>query len=767
MPNKSPWVQGGSPNLVAVADPIGTLDTLGDSRLADPGWGLGGNSTPDQGIAHKIDGMLNAALSRNIAILGSKLSWNNQGNGADGDGGWAEVITQFPRDELIAYRSASTTTGTLTAGVSTSVPVVDRSYFVAGEWVILGTGANVERIQVSLSYVPNVAGAGSVAFATAVANNHASGEPIYHAASGEGWLAKSSCVLVGWGGNDLALAGPRNTIKLDGLVNGTNVGAGRGWDPFKEALRAVISHMRCAVVYRDTHPTCIYTGTWTNSPATTTSSYPSIGAYGGTNLQGATGNNNNFHYVPSGTGAGTASVSITLPPDLPPGATAVMFFLGYVAGGGSPWSFTVNGGPTLRDGSSGTNAYSTTNMNAVVLNEAAGQPSNHMTIGCFRFKNSQPGDIIVATAGAITGVGSIFLAWGVEAPKPPYIGVTLNARPASVAGWASTLFGYGQRAMAGARTATVAAGAGTAAGSVTLGSAITTATAGTVNGLATQPGDTITIGTNPATMETRRIVAIASTTTVSVDANFNNAHTGEAVAIGMQDADFVGGGYVNLSDTQGKTSVPGERGAKLAICSEFDAMVEPLDLDAMINGGPGVASAPYSNFAPDGVHFNDQGSGLGAAGVVQRINRSRMNIPELAMTVVSNRRPFLPVYGDSGVTPAPGSGAILKFQNGWSNYFPIASSAQLFPKTGIYKDQRTREVSVKGCIYGGTDSTIWVQPLGYNPEVGSGRAVIPGWGSAGPGALQIDAGGNVSFLAGYPGTTGWFLFNGSYLSASP
>jgi hypothetical protein len=712
----------GGRGRVAQIDP-GYLDIIGNSHMSDNV----GASSADFGVAHKIDSFLQPALYRNVAAAAAVHSWHNQGNGASGDGGWAEAATQFDRQEQVYQRGATVTTAGPAAGAS-SIAVSDRSYFAPQQWVVLGKGTTSEIIQIASSYV-QATGAGSITFATNTAQAHAVGDPIYYAPSNDGYLAKSSLVLFGGGINDLAVLGPYAFG-----VFGTDNGASRGLGPLQHAVRFTLAQMRCSVIFKYKHPSITYSASpaWSPLDVTSGASYPP------TYWIGDPANGGLMYCTTVG-----GTVTVSTPPDFPGGTVALFLWTGN-GGQGATYDLSVTGA-TTRSTTSAIQAYG---IQAVTKNDAAGQTTAKHLGSVLRVKSLNPGVNTITLTSTTISAYSTFLGWGIEAPIPPQILVMPDPRAYDYSAYTTgTNTGYGPRAMAGAKTATVAAGAGTAAGSVTLGSAVTLSTTGVVSPSAAQPGDTITIGTG-ATQETRRIVAFASTTTLSVDAPFAFAHTAEAVKIGLQDADLVGGGYANTADTQGATSVPGVMAALQSVVNEFDSFVKISNIDAFINApGRGQQTISRLNYAPDGLHYNDQGAALIAAGVSKQIYNMPWTVDQISAPTVSNKRTYLGIYGDTGATP--GTAQVVQFQNGWSNLYLADPS---YPRSGYYKDMRTREVYVRLAIYNGTGlSLVFTLPIGYRP---SGTLPFPAMTSVGPGVFEVTKDGSVILTSGYPGTTG-------------
>lgn len=614
----------------------------------------------------------------------------------------------------------------------------------------------------------------TIGLQTNAVNAHASGDPVYHAVQNAGgYLAKSQVVIVDCGGNDVAYLGPRNTVSLDGLVFGTNAGAARGLDPYKHALRFSLAQMRCSVIYPDSHPSCIYSAAnWTSyavSGRTTygaTASFPPTLNFGG-------GNTGTVHYT---TTAGS-TITFSTAPDFP-GGTVCFFAASYdsatpagVSGAGSTWTYTVNGSAYSASPQGAT--FDTRNVNAVNFNDAAAQTTAKVTGCVYRLTGLAAGvNTIVATVGTLN-VASFFLGWGIEANNPPAVAVCRIFR----LGGYGVGYGYGtwatqpysRRTPATTQTATVAINAGHLAGSVTLGTAVTIGTTGTTNA-AVYPGDTITLSPGTVTEETRRVVGVDSTTTLHVDVDFAFAHTASACVIGLQDADFVGGGWANTVDAQGATSVPGLNGAMSSITSEFDKFVQLVELDAAINGGRGtfpLAQGTNPNHSNDGVHNSNAGAAACASAVLLKIQAMNLTLPNVAKTTVPNKRTWISVYGETTPTGQPpfGAGAQAVFQNSWQNFFPtVIGLGSSFARTGWYKDSH-RNVHIRGAIQGGTDSTIFTLPNGYRPSI-EGRVLIPGYGTAGPCLMIIVPSGNVSFAYGYPGNAAgaWAIFQGYYLA---
>jgi Mrp family chromosome partitioning ATPase len=492
--------------------------------------------------------------------------------------------------------------------------------------------------------------------------------------------------------------------------------------------------MRCSVIYKYKHVSITYGASpaWANLDVPSTLSYPA---------QYWLGDSQNGGFAYQSTNGG--SLTFSTPPDFLGGTLDCFFFTGN-GDQGAVWIVAVAGATTV----STTSAIDTRAQQAVTMNDAVGKTSSKH-LGCvYRIKNLNAGvNTVTLTAATVSGYGG-FMGWGIEAPIPPQQILMPDPRAYDYSAYTTaTNTGYGPRTMAGAKTATVSAGAGTAGGSVTLGSAVTLATAGTIAPGSAQPGDTITIGTG-ATQETRRIVAFASTTTCSVDANFVYAHTGEAVKIGLQDADLVGGGYANTADTQGATSVPGVMAAIQSVASEFDSFVKVSNIDSYLNApGRGQQTVSRLNFAPDGLHYNDQGATLIAAGVSKLIYSMPWSIDQISAPTVPNKRTYLGVYGDSGATPT--TAQVVQFSNGWTNLF-IADPQ--YPRTGYYKDMRTREVYVRLAVYNGNSlSVIFTLPVGYRP---SGTIGFPVLTSIGQGVVEITSAGSVILTSGNPGPTG-------------
>lgn len=714
-----PPLVASQPAVGLLPQPIGYLEVGGHSGAAE----ANGLTLPDFGFIHKVDAFLQPALVANIAMGSAVLSWHNQGNGVTGDGGWAHWATEFDRQEQSSgigaqLWGATTLSAVMSSTGLTSLSATLRDNFYPGEYIVLGAGANTEVVQVSIGYTA-ATGAGTIAITTTT-ETHASGDPVYHAPLNEGYLPKSQMSILDYGMPDAAANFPQNPTG----TFGTTPGATRGYVPYKHALRSTIAMARCSVIYKDTHPSCIYGGTWTSTPGTSTASYPQIGWFGG-------GNAGNFH---SATVNG-ATIQFSTEPHFP-GGTAVAFFASNNLGNGANWTTTVNG--------SASSTLDTRNVNAVLMNDAVGLPTGKTTLCCIRFTGLAAGvNTIICTAATIQ-TAAPFFGWGVEPLNPTSVVVPLGWRvrdPTSdqpLLGFGSlnqAQYGYWRRSPTTGQTATVTAAAGTASGSVTLGSAVLIGTTAT-DKTAVYPGDTITIGASTS-QETRRIVAVDSTTTLHVDANFVSTHTGEVCQIGLQNADFVGGGYLNRADTQGLTSCPGINTYTRQVIAEFtDNLVRAFDLDDALSGGPGFPIDP-TVISGDGTHPNEKGAGLGASALSQMILAYQRSPKLTAAPTINNKRKYLPVW------PASATGRPCFFVNSWADLFP---SISLFPRSGYYKDFRTREVEVIIAAQLGSDSTICTLPAGCRP---SKMAFLPGYGNNGPAMLLVAPTGAISFAYGY------------------
>lgn len=699
---------------------IGYFDIVGQSHLSDFGA-----TFPDWGAAHKMDGFLQPAIYDNIALGGSVAAWHNSGNGASGDGGWAHVANEMPRDECITGFGKTTTTANTIAGATVHT-VADRSLFTLYEYVVVGRGSTTEIVQVAVDPA-GATGAGTIT-TTACANAHTSGDAFYHAVRNQGYLPKSQLVALAYGTNDLSRFGP-----YAGGTFGTTPGATRGLGPTMHAIRYVLAHLRCAVVYPTTHPIFTTTGSWTTLPWGSTASYPPIYGPGGQV-------NGSFIYAT----ANASTVVFSTAPDFP-GGTVDLFFASGQTGSGGLWDVGVTGATTRTV----TNALDCRNMNAVDFNDGAGLTTGKETGLVYRLTALNAGvNTITITMTANTGAVGTFLGCGMEATQPPAILVVHDPRMSS--GAYAAFAKYALRTTAG--TATVSAASTT----VTVSSAFVVGTTGTAQ-TAVYPGDTITVGFGLAGQETRRIVTVTDTTHVVVDAAFVNAHTAEAYAIGAQDADLVGGGYVNPADTQGKISVPGLQGQMRAIIGEFDSWVSEVNTDVAFNGAQTNLTIDLTNFIGDGVHFSDKGQGIAAAEFARVVDAKPWTAKQLSQATVGMRRTFNAVYGELGV--AIGSGQPTNFANGWSNYYPVD---QTYPRCGYYKDMRTRQVDLQMAVYNGAeDTTITTLPLGYRPEK---RAPIFGEGPDGPATLSVFSDGTMKITSGWAGPEGPYVFTGDYVS---
>lgn len=782
--------------------PFGFLDILGHSHAAD-----GGSSTPDQGASHKIDGLLNPAMYRQAAIGGAICSWHDPGNGAIGTGGWATVATEYDRQEQVAGFGATTISGTAPLAGATTFTVVSATNISGNGYYVVGQGTNLEVVRVR-----SVSGS-TITLYSGLANGHAVGDPVYWSCVNQGYLAKGELVIVGFGANDVPVLGPA-AIGTQASNFGNTLGASRGLTPLQHAYRFCLAVMRCSVIYRDTHPSCVYSANWTNSPVTPTfsnASYPNVFSFGGPNAM-------NYHYS---TTVGS-TVTFSTEPNFP-GGTVDVFFISAGNGNGGQWNITVSGASVM----SFTPAIDARNINAVYQNESSGLSSGHLTGCVYRIKGLAPGvNTITVTLNAVQGSG-YFLGWGIEPPSLPLIFCTLDPRVPSYAIWGNWPYstrnpvdgqGYSTQ------TATVAAGAGATANSVTLGVGVSASLPGVVGTPSVVlPGDTITIGAG-STQETRRVVSVGSQTTVSgagqaisttagtlnvastagfpasgtlnvagvtstvtytgvtatsftgvtipsgsqtatsgglvtqgaattlqVDANFQWAHTNEACVIGLQDADVVGGGYANINDTQGAISVPGMQSALQSVINEFDYAVQVINVDAVMNSGRGSANKNLANFVGDLVHYSDNGHALLASAFYQKLLGLPWPVQNMATPAVTNKKTWFAVYGDLNATPATTN---LAFLNVWANYYPVNNN---YPRTAYYKDMRTRTVWVKGAVYNGTitsdallPSKIFQLPVGYRP---AGVTPLMAYSQHGPALVEVFPDGSVYCTAGYMGGT--------------
>lgn len=751
---------------------LGPFDIGGDSHISEYGVSIAA-----QGISQKVAGMLLPGVFRNCALGGSYHAAHDAGNGALGDGGWAHIANEYNRQEQSAQRFATTINTTLVGGSSTSTTVTSLPAQgtaanpnplapIAGEWLILGSAlspANTEIIQVA----NNWNGASPITFQTAVVNAHVSGDPIYHACRNEGNLAKSAVVfLCAEGANDVGYSGPGAppaglTGSWQSGTFGATIGASVGWAPFMQALRFSIAQLRCSVIYADNHPAITYGLNWTSTAATSTASYPPIF----TPFNG--GNTGNYH----NTATNGSTLAFSTGPDFA-GGTVDGFFAVPSSGQGAIWDWSVSGA-TTRAMTANTAGSQFDNRNVLLIPMNNASIVNGFICGtCIRVTGLAPGvNTITFRATTITSLAA-FLGIGIEAPIPPLV---LCAQTARVAGNLNgTTFNAGpgpyyNRRTKAATGATVSAGAGTVAGSVAFtGGTVALATAGTPSQTLSQVNDTITLDKGNANEETRRIVGWTGSpaTACQVDANFVNAHTAAPIQIGLQDADYVGGGQFNTADTQGAISVPGAAGVINKIVSEFDSNVIAVPFDPFINGTPQSAVNALNFYSGDGIHFNDQGSGKIAAGVAQAILTHATSIPIVSSAVVPNKRSFQGVYNDTGLSSA--STILPVFVNTWSNvYSSTFTNATSYPRTGFYQDPRSREVEVRGAVIAGTaNNTITTLPAGMRP---SGVTPIPAWNitAAGvytPVAVTVDATGALILKSGWVATTSAIVFCGKFFA---
>lgn len=712
---KASGVAVGMPDWPAAAPQVlvPVLDVVGDSHISEFG-----PSSPAFGIAQKVADAL-GAIVRSCALGGATHSWADQGNGTIGDGGHMHVANEYDRQEQSGNKYNSTITASPGSGVSsiTVTSVTNGATPVVGEWVVLGQGANTEVIQISQTWN----GASPMTFVTPTTKAHTTGDPIYHAVRNEGGLlAKSQVVLACIeGGNDLGVTGPgapptplSNTWQQGTF--GTTLGASRGHTGFMHALRFTFANLRAAAIYKDTHSSIVYAGgAWTSTAQTSTKSYPPLSAFGG--------NAGNVH---TATVAGS-TFSFSTDSDFPGGEVAVFTRSG-ASGEGAIWDYSVSGATTvaMTAHAAGT-LYDDRNIGSLYQNMASAVGT--LTTGsCFLIQGLAAGVNTITVKATTIGTIATFLGYSITATIPPLILAMLEARVPGSSGLAGPGAGYNTRPRA-ATGATVTAGHGAAAGEVTFtGGTVALAAIGTPGNTAAEINDTITLDKgNPALEETRRIVGFTGSpaTACQVDANFVNAHTASAMVIGLQDADYVGGGYLNTADTQGATSVPGCGAVIASVCSEFDDSVVPVPTDLIINTRSTVN--PNGNaFYTDGVHFNDGASALIAAEFV-RVFWSKLSaipIPRQVSPSVPNKRTFYAIYGDASATPAANTPAVQAFVNSWTNVYsstfagpgPVTNYA----KTGYYLNLEDRRVTVRGATLGnvGTNTIIFTLPQGCRPS---------------------------------------------------
>lgn len=699
---------------------IGYLDIIGHSHMAE-----NGATFPDWGAAHKLDGFLQPAVYDSIALGGAIAAYHNSGNAAQGDGGWAHVATEMPRDEIITGYGKTTVTSATIVG-ATSIPVAERAGFYYGEYIVMGRGTNTESVQISVDPA-GVSGPGNLTV-TACVNAHAAGDAFYHAPRNQGgYLPRSQLTLVGLGLNDLARFGPYTQGTF-----GTTAGASRGLTPTMHALRYIFAHVRSAVVFPVTHPTVAITGAWVSFPyADGTKSYPASWGASGQMYYSAT---------PGST------MSFTTAPDFPGG---VINFFSMCSGDGSGglWDVAITGATTY----SQTSCHDNRDVNAVTFNDSVALPTGKSTGTVYRTPKLNPGvNLVTMTLSAFAHTAAWALGFGVEAQQLPAILMVHDPRMGQQA---YTQFGYYQRRSSVLPAAVATATSGSA--TVNFPVAFTVGTTAT-NAAAVFPGDTITLGYGLSTQETRRIITVNSSTQVTVDAAFATTHTAENVNVGMQDADLVGGGYANPNDTQGKISVPGLQAKTRAVMAEFDSWIGEVNLDTAFN--PTVLTVDTLNFGSDGIHYNDRGHALAAAEIAKGYYARNWTFTQLAAPSIGMSRTFINVYGDAGATPVTNQTVV--FYNGFSNYFPVSN---FYAKTGFYKDMRTREIFVRGAVYGGTGNgnIIWQMPRGYRPA-----AILPfaGFSQVGPVLLEIDSNGYVYVSAGWPGANVGITFAFSFLA---
>src|SRR5258708_4102954 len=140
---------------------ISFLENWGHSHAAD-----GGSTVPDYGMVHKLDSLLQPATYRSTARGGAAISFHEQGNGTQGDGGWARVAQEWDRQESVTNYVPGINCGytwmTAASAINaTSISVNDRTGFTATQWIVVGQGTNTEIVQIASNYVA-AAGAGAL-----------------------------------------------------------------------------------------------------------------------------------------------------------------------------------------------------------------------------------------------------------------------------------------------------------------------------------------------------------------------------------------------------------------------------------------------------------------------------------------------------------------------------------------------------------------------------------------------------------------------------
>lgn len=434
------------------------------ARMAVYGHSLaygGGASDPDRDVTTHLASMLKM---REIprATGGAILHWHQENT--TGDGGYAAVLAGEPKKT----RAASTSTTAVTGGSSTTVTVASVTGFTVGKLISVGTGALGEVV-----YITNVAGSvltvqrpdGTTTFA----RSHASGEPVYEVPTE--YLNLNPLYLLWYGLNDLA-ASPI-TSSLAYLRN-----------RYKDPLRLAISRVRCAEIFEESHPSCVYTGSW--------------GASGGTNASTSGGTAKQVQAV-------NAAVTIHVPDNFPGGTVALgfAFYSTPTSASQTVFGVTVDGNAAPSYTTPSTYNF-TTKING----------------GCHRLTGLAPGRHTIVVTCTTLGTGNIFFDWwGIESVQPPLVLVPGANRPYTF-GWSGWLNSRRTTTLTGLHNSGV--------------SSFTVAT--TANMV---KGQMVTFEEGTGNAETLEVDTVPNGTTFTTLTTTTLSHAnGVGVVYGMQDADI-------------------------------------------------------------------------------------------------------------------------------------------------------------------------------------------------------------------------------------
>jgi hypothetical protein len=443
----------------------GRVIAYGHSLLA------GTNVDPDRDALTHLCAML-GMQEKSRAKGGAVLHWDQQGAG--GDGGYATILQMETR----AARFSTTLNAQATAG-GTTISLTTRTGLRFGDLIMVGTGSTGgsggELLWVQQG---NQVGAGTVAVMTrtggTLARTHASGEPAYVVPAE--FLNQNPLYVYWYGLNDLA----QSPISAAATAN---LGKAQRWtDPYELGL----ARLRCAEIYENDHPSCVFTGTWDGAFASTASN-------SGANIRRA--------------GAVNAKVTVHTPDNLTAGSTITMGFVAIATSVDQVWTFRVDGSVV------GTKTVRT------------GRNYTSRTNGwCYRFKNLAAGrhqlEAEVTTMGT---TNTYFDWWGVESVVPPIILCPAFNRPYGYQLWPSAN---------NRRQATlINNGAGYANGTTVF----------TVDTMAVAPeaGATVTFEEGHPTNSESLEVASSTTTSITTTSASTKTHADNStVTVGMQDADI-------------------------------------------------------------------------------------------------------------------------------------------------------------------------------------------------------------------------------------